>query len=664
MRNKLIGIFMFILLASCVNAELKENETNNNYVLKLMPVSNDLVLTAVPGENVRFTLKVEGIAPLRNMRFYGGEKYMDISGVQNRTPPYSLDITGFSIDNDSPEETILCKVVAETNEGMFVTSNVVAVKVVDTTPPIIVKFEKEQSPKDSIYSQSPFSLIVEAQDLNSGLKKIEVYDEYNNVKGKYSEDLSDKYVLKRYSFVGPALNCGLVNMKLKIYDGSSQANVAEKSLLLKVNEHPFDEDAPAVSFISPAQDSTVSAGSQVLIKIRAEDDCSLVDKIHYYTSYDEQVYTIDVVNKKRVVEEEILLNVPETLSDGEDFYVYVWAEDTYEVKHGSIEDAAKLRLIASNKDIPRVTINSPTDNKSVSPGDKVSIVGTAISNRYQIKEVILRVSGSYSETRSIQYSPALASVQFNFELTIPSGLKTGDQLVLYVDAKDNSPSESVGTAGPVRLNVEEVGPSIQILSPSQDDVFYPAGVINTNVYASSSSLAVKKISYHIEGIEGISQDEEYILPVPQKSVSKIFSYKLPIDVMEGELFISAIAVDTSDREGRSETIRVRVRDNVKPIVTVISPPNYSTVDADSTVDLVVKAEDVNSFVAEVDADVVSPYTEHKRLIVNKKSDEVTFTFRIPDNLVSNQIITIQIYAIDDSSLSNKSDVIQWRLRVR
>jgi hypothetical protein len=135
-------------------------------------------------------------------------------------------------------------------------------------------------------------------------------------------------------------------------------------------------------------------------------------------------------------------------------------------------------------------------------------------------------------------------------------------------------------------------------------------------------------------------------------------------VSEGKLVITASALDNDNAKGEANPVTVKVVDNIKPIVSVTSPAYNSYVDAGSTFDLIVKAEDKNSMVAEIDASVISPYTDSKKLLINKKSDEVTFTFTVPDNLVSNQIITIQVYAIDDSSMSNKSEVVQWRLRVR
>ncbi|MCX7959797.1 MAG: Ig-like domain-containing protein, partial [Deltaproteobacteria bacterium] len=321
-------------------------------------------------------------------------------------------------------------------------------------------------------------------------------------------------------------------------------------------------------------------------------------------------------------------------------------------------------LVASGRDIPQVIILSPQDNISVSAGEKITVSGTAISKRYQIKEIGLRISGAYSDSRKIQLNPAQATATFNFDVNLPSSLKAGDQVLIYVDAIDNSSSETRGSAGPVRINIISPKPVVQILSPSNDDIFYPLSSLNTTVFAQSSNLSVKSVSYHIEGSGGKIAEETYTPQVPQKSLTKSFTYKIPEDIEEQDLFISATALDTSDSEGKSETLRIRIVDNVKPIVSVISPANNSFVDAGSSVELVVKAEDKNSLIAEINANVISPYTDAKKLLINKKSDEVTFTFQIPDTLVSNQVITIQVFALDDSSLSNKSEVIQWRLRVR
>lgn len=664
MKNIFIVFTIILFLLSCINAEIDNNPSDTKYSLKLSVESNDLVVTAIPGDNVKFSLSVQGVAPLKSMVFYADEIFFDISGIQNKTPPYKVDITSFIIDKNSPEKTILCKVVAKTMDGMFVTSNVIPVKVLDMKPPEIIKFEKDQSPVDSIVSDSPFSILVEAQDLNTGIGKVELFDANNLIATKYSDNISEKYFSRRYNFVAPKMNCGVVQMVLRVYDNSYQQNFVEKVLLLKINGHPFDEDAPVLSFLSPSQNSNVSIGEKIDITVKAEDDCSLVDKIYYFTSFDQQVYTIDVVNKKRVVEEMFNITVPDSLKDGEEFSIYSWADDTNNPKHGSKDNAVELKLVALGRDIPVVYISSPSDNTSVNVGDKISITGNAISNRYQIKEISLRMSGSYTETRKSIISPPQASATFNFDFTIPSTLKSGDQIVIYVDAKDNSSSETIGTAGPVRLNVVSKRPEVQIISPSEGTVFYPSGTISTVVFAQSENQPITSIFYHIEGIEGISVDDTYVLSSPQKSFSKTFTYKLPDDVSEGQLVITASALDKDNAKGEANPVTVKVVDNIKPIASVTSPAYNSYVDAGSTFDLIVKAEDKNSMVAEIDASVISPYTDSKKLLINKKSDEVTFTFTVPDNLVSNQIITIQVYAIDDSSMSNRSEVVQWRLRVR
>ncbi len=665
MKSIAIILIMFIFnFFACVNAEIKEGGKEAKYILNLVTESKDLVLTVLPGDNIKFSLEVQGVAPLKNMIFYAGDKFFDITGIQNKTPPYKIDISNFTIDQNSKEETILCKVVGETNNGMFLTSNVVVVKVLDMNPPQIVKFEKDQTPFDSIISDSQFSVIVEVQDLNTGVKKIELYDANNFITTGYSETFSEKYVSRRYNFIAPRMNCGIVQLVLRVYDNSSQENMVEKRLILKINGHPFDESAPAVSFLSPEQNAGVSIGENIIIKVRAEDDCSLVDKIYYYTSLDDQVYTIDIINKKRIVEEDIQYLVPVSLNDGDEFSIFVWADDTNNPKHGSSDNAVELKLIASGNDIPTVSILSPQDNANISAGDILKINGTAISNRYQIKEVDLRFQGSYSEIRTNLINPPQATVQFSYDFNVPSTLNDGDQILIYVDAKDNSTSETVGTAGPVRINIVSQKPVIQILSPSANDLFYPLGTINTSVFAQSSNTAITKVSYHIEGIEGVSVDETYTPPTSQKTVSTTFLYKLAEDIPEGDLYITAEAEDKNGNKGSTQPVNIKVVDNVKPLVTVLSPPNNSFVDAGSSVDLVVKAEDKNSQIYEIDANVVSPYSDSKKLLINKKSDEVTFTFNIPDTVVSNQIITIQIFAYDDSSLSNKSDVIQWRLRVR
>lgn len=664
MRNIAVILLLLVSILACVNAEIKESDNEGKYILKLIPQSQDLVLTALPGDNIKFTLKVEGLAPLKNLMFYADNNFMDISGIQNKTPPYQIEISNFMVDKNAPEKTMLCKVVGETNEGMFITSNVVVVKIVDMSPPQIIKFLKEQSPQDTIISDSSFSIIVEAQDLNSGISKIELYDANNYITDRISESINEKYVNKRYTFVAPQRVCGIVQMTLRIYDASSQLNFAEKNLVLKINGHPFDENAPKVSIVSPEPNSTVTVGEQINIKVSAEDDCSLVNKLYYYTSFDEQIYTVDIINKKRIIEEDIPLTIPQTLSDGEEFSFFVWAEDTNNPVHGSKDDAVELKLVASGKDIPSVVITTPQDNTSVSAGDKISIKGTAISKRYQIKEVTLRLQGSYSEVRNNQLNPPQASVSFSFDFTVPQTLKSGDQILIYVDAKDNSSSETVGTAGPIRLNVLAQKPIVQILSPSNDDTFYPSGTISTTVFAQSPISSIKSISYHLDGIEGINVDDTFVPASPQKSVTNTFTYKLPEDVTEGTLNITAEAQDNLNNKGNSEAVKIKVVDNIKPVVNIISPPNNSLVDAGSSVDIVVKVEDKNSNVAEVNANIISPYTDSKKLLINKKSDEVTFTFNIPDTLLSNQIIIIQVFAYDDSSLSNKSEVIQWRLRVR
>ncbi|MGC8927191.1 MAG: Ig-like domain-containing protein [Myxococcota bacterium] len=664
MRNNIAIALLLISLLGCVNAEIKESDVEKKYSLTLIPESNDLVLTALPGDNIKFKLKVEGLSPLKNMVFYADSDFIDISGIQNKTPPYQVEITNFFIDKNSPEKRILCKVVGETIDGMFVTSNTVIVKVIDMNAPQIIKFAKEQSPVDTIISDSTFSIIVEAQDLNSGISKIELYDANNYIRTKILDVFTEKYVSRRYNIVAPQNICGIVQMVLRVYDASSQSNFSERSLLLKINGHPFDENAPEVSFVSPEQNSTANIGETINIRVKAEDDCSLVNRLHYFTSYDEQDHIVNIVNPMRVVEEVIPLIVPQTLSDGEEFSFFVWAEDTNNPVHGSKDNAIELRLVASGKDIPSVVINSPQDNINVSIGDKINISGTAISKRHQIKEITLRLGGSYTEVRNNQLSPPQATVSFRFDFTIPQTLKSGDQILIYVDAKDDSSSESIGTAGPVRLNVVAQKPIVQILSPTNNDIFYPLGTIGTSVFAQSQVSSIVSISYHLSGIEGVAVDETFTPAPPQKSISTTFNYKLPEDVPEGTLNISAEALDKENNKGISEIINVKVIDNIKPVISVKSPPYNSLVDAGSSVDIVVNVEDKNSNVAEVDANVISPYTDYRKLLINKKSDEVKFTFNIPDNLLSNQIITIQIFAFDDSTLNNKSEVIQWRLRVR
>lgn len=662
MKRFLIVILPFYIV-SCINAELKREE-ESKYLLHLRPESNEPFLTALPGDNVKFRLRVEGEAPLKSLVFYGGSKLIDIPGIQNRTPPYQIDITAFTIDKDSPEETILCKVIGETNEGFYISSNVVIINVLDMIRPQLIKFTKDQSPVDIVYSDSPFSVIVEAQDLNSGISKIELFEENNIITTKYSESVSGKYVSKRYNFVTPLMSCGVITLVLRVYDNSSHKNVIEEKLILRINDRPFDLEAPTLSFISPSQDSFVSIDENIVIKIKAEDDCSLVDAIYYYTSYDEQVFSVDIKEKKRVVEEEIIFRVPAFLKDGESFKIYAWAEDSFENKHSSRDNPSMLRLIASSKDIPQIVVISPQDNTTVSAGEKVSVIGIAVSKKYQIKEVNLKIAGAYTDVRKLELNPPKATAQFNFEIDIPSTLKNGDQILIYIEAKDNSINETVGSIGPIRINIVEQTPVVEILSPSRDSMFYPLSVITTTIFAQSSTYAIKSIEYHIEGIEGVNISDTFNLSLPQKSVTKSFDYKLPDDIGEGELFISATALDTSNNQGKSEIIRVKVVDNIKPQVIVISPPYNSFINAGSEVELIVRAEDKNSLVAEINANIISPYNDSKKLLINKKSDEVTFTFTIPDTLVSNQVITFQIYAIDDSSLSNKSEVVQWRLRVR
>lgn len=663
--RKVIGYAcMLLYLYGCVDAEIKGRDSEDRYSIELTTESQDLIITAVPGENLKFRIKVTGPSALSSMTFYADSTQIDISGIQKKRPPYSIDLTSFTIDKNSNEKTIFCKVVAVTMDGMYINSNVLAIRVLDTEPPIIVKFEKDQQPLDSIISDSPFSIIVEAQEMNTEIAKVELADLNNVVSQKYSESFRGKYFNKRFSFVAPRLNCGIVEMVLRICDNSVQQNCVEKSLLLKVNGHPFDENAPVLTYLSPQPNSRATIGDMLYIKIGAEDDCSLVNNIYYYTSFDSQVKKVEIVNKKRIVEEDIAMPIPTTLNDGEEFSVFAWADDTNDPPRGSNDNAVELKLVATGINLPKVVINNPTDNTSVSAGDNITINGVASSNRYQIKEIDLRLTGSYREIRRAIINPPQETAMFSFNFTIPSNLKSGDQIIIYVDAKDNSSSESVGTAGPVRLNIIAQRPMVQIIYPSNNDIFYPLGTINTTVFAQSSTSSIKSIFYHIEGIEGVTVDETYTPSSPQKSVSKTFVYKLSEDVMEGDLVISAEAVDSNGIQGSAQPVMVKIVDNVKPVVSITSPPYNSQVEPGSTFDLTVKVEDKNSLVYEVYAKVVSPYNDSKKLVINKKSDEVNFVFTVPDTLVSNQVIIIQVYASDDSSLANQSEVVQWRLRVR
>jgi hypothetical protein len=362
------------------------------------------------------------------------------------------------------------------------------------------------------------NISVAAKD-NDRVERIELYNNGIILKKTYSNELS-------YTWQVPY---GEIKLKAKAYDRKGNVGIAEfpEYQYLKVN----DLKSPTVSIDIVPGDNLV-VGDEVLIKVKAKDDESGIDRVYLYI--DGQRFT--------------------PVLDG-DYYVYTWTAQAgmhsfYAIAYDFENNrnvSSKLTInVGGDSQKPQVSVSHP---ESVIPGSYFSIKLVA-SDESGIKKITF--SDVYGKNETENFDGVQKVVDKSYSVFArDEGVYSFD-----ISVYDNALNMS-NYHGEIRIG-ENQPPTVILTAPQ---IAESGDKITLTAVANDSDGTIQRVVFYVDS--------------SQIAVDNVSPYSAEWTAISGKHTLRVEAYDDSNLMGYDEkTINVSVKDTNAPEITFMPQEKY------------------------------------------------------------------------------------------
>ncbi|MFH1153807.1 MAG: Ig-like domain-containing protein [Pseudomonadota bacterium] len=223
---------------------------------------------------------------------------------------------------------------------------------------------------------------------------------------------------------------------------------------------------------------------------------------------------------------------------------------------------------------PTVSILSPADGASVSPGALVTVTVKADDLLGGVTRIEFETTGATVFSDNRQISPPSLSKTVGFQFTVDPGAAVGSTVTVRSWAVDTSSNTS--TVSQITLNViDPSAPVVTITQPAQLTAYNYGDTVNIRVTATDAQ-GVNRIRYEATGSVSSSGSQT----VSGISTSADFSFTIPLGAPTPDVRIQAWARDINNNEGVSTPVDIVITsaDITPPATeaTAVSNPGGST----------------------------------------------------------------------------------------
>lgn len=278
---------------------------------------------------------------------------------------------------------------------------------------------------------------------------------------------------------------------------------------------------------------------------------------------------------------------------------------------------------------PSVTLVTPTEGSVFTEGDNILLEATATDSDGTIQSVDF-----YYGSTLISSDPTAP-----YTATIAGGLTAGSYTLKAVATDDDGlTAESL-----INITVEppNLGPSVNLDTPTEGSVFETGTLINLTATASDSDGTIQSVQFY-HGT--ILVDEDFTAP---------YEAIISGGLAAGSYVLKAIAIDEDGATAES-TINIVVEDpNVPPLVSINTPTNGAVFTEGQAVDFQAIASDSDGIIVQMDL-----YQGPTLLISNSPSSAPYITTYSINNLSPGTYTLRAVATDDDGAVSEETISIQ------
>lgn len=246
------------------------------------------------------------------------------------------------------------------------------------------------------------------------------------------------------------------------------------------------------------------------------------------------------------------------------------------VAHTGVAPVTVPVTVETAEDLPPVaTITSPPDGRQVERGEFVEIVVDAQDVDGGVSRVMVRTTGETSFHDEHQVSPPAIETTETFGLDVESDAAIGGTITVQAFSRDTAAQFSAPSTITLHV-VDHTAPTVTIDAPAPDTAFVPGATVSV-VVSAADAVGVSEVRYETVGAYVTGERRTYQPPVA--AAQETFSFTLPAQITDGEVFIHAYAKDASGNEGHAAPVRIVVQPDTTPPstrATAVSDPAGGT----------------------------------------------------------------------------------------
>ncbi len=320
--------------------------------------------------------------------------------------------------------------------------------------------------------------------------------------------------------------------------------------------HVNPNQAPVVTIVSPADNSTIGTSSTMTVQVAASDDLALKE-IELNVSSSMLAFTeiYPVPPDTTEISHGFEFTIPAMAATGENISITVTVRDVRDV--AGLPQTINLATV--DKTVPATMIVSLREGGfEVDPGEVIP-VAVFVEDNVSIEQIGFEISGAVEVVECRTISPPLMTAIETFDLTIPEGLPGGAAIVVKGFAVDSGGNR--GESSSYRLTVKDLEPpTVEILSPVSGSSLTEMSHHTFSVSA-ADNCQMARVDFFINGVF-VSSDYS-----PTGGGEYSTSFIVTGNPGENNT-LTAVAYDVSDNASEAATATIEiVADTLAPTVS-------------------------------------------------------------------------------------------------
>ncbi|HXH06729.1 MAG TPA: carboxypeptidase regulatory-like domain-containing protein [Vicinamibacterales bacterium] len=342
------------------------------------------------------------------------------------------------------------------------------------------------------------------------------------------------------------------------------------------------DQPPTAAFLEPADGVLVDSGSQITVRVRADDDAGVTEVVLQATGVVAATAAQAVSPAAASHIATFTVVVPASAAPG-DLTLRAAARDT----RGAVGPTVSRTVRVADATKPIVQILQPAAGTAVDPGATIAVLVSAADND-ALASVTLAASGaaSFTETRTI---PAgRRAEELSFDVAIPATAHGSEILLLTAQAVDvaGNAATPVSASLPVR---DLVAPAVEV-AVRDGATQVVRGSTFTAIVTATDDVRIAEVGFVVQG--AFEAAGSRAIGGAQQSASEQFAIAVPPSAAPGSLVtIAGRATDGAGNAASSAPVSLQVVADLPPTVGLTAPADGSAVLEGSTIAIAADAAD-------------------------------------------------------------------------